>query len=144
LILNRQRSNSRIMKSTAILPQAPTYTQLLEECNEIIVETEFSSRWALIEGYHQLGERINKEKEITANPSRVTQLAKDLKKNPRLLQRCVQFYNKYPDLQLLPEAKNTSWHQICNKYLPETTDKPEEKLLECPMCHFKGGYPDFK
>lgn len=34
------------------------YNQLIEDCRDIITEAVFTSRWALIDGYHQLGERI--------------------------------------------------------------------------------------
>lgn len=34
------------------------YTALVEDCRAIITEAVFNSRWALVEGYHQLGERI--------------------------------------------------------------------------------------
>ena len=112
----------------SIIPQ--NYNNLLEECREIIVESEFTSRWALVEGYHAIGEKISKEE-----TSRVTQLAKDLHKEPRLLQRCKQFYKKYPKLEMLPEGKNTSWHQIVNKYLPETTTEKTITFIECPFCH---------
>ena|SRR3990167_3059102 len=110
-----------------------SYQQLVSDCKEIIVEYEFTSRWALVEGYHLLGKRINQEKSVT-----VTKLANDLNKSERTIRRSIQFYKKYPDLSLLPEGKNTSWHQIVNKYLPELAGKNKEPILiECPQCHYK-------
>jgi hypothetical protein len=116
-------------KVSPILPQQDNYEQLLDECKQIITECEFTSRWALVEGYHQLGTRILQEKSVT-----VTQLAQDLNRSERTIQCAVKFAKKYPDLQLLPEGKNVSWHSIVNKYLPETAEK-KPNLIECPYCH---------
>jgi hypothetical protein len=110
------------------------YQLLLNDCKEIIVEYGFTSRWAVIEGYHALGKRIAEEKIDNVT---VTQLANDLDKPVRTFQRSLQFYKKYPDLLMLPEGKNTSWHQIVNKYLPETVAPKEKKLTKCPKCGFE-------
>ena len=108
------------------------YQQLLQECKEIITEFGFTHRWALIELYWTLGKRINEEENVT-----VTQLAEDLGKSERTIQRAVQFHRMYPDLNALPEGKNTSWHSVVNKYLPETTEKKEQKFIKCPQCGFE-------
>ena len=110
------------------------YQQLLQDCKEIITEFGFTHRWALIELYWSLGKRINSEENVT-----VSQIAEDLGKNVRTIQRAVQFNKIYPDLNTLPEGKDTSWHNIVNKYLPETTEKKEkpEELIKCPSCGFQ-------
>lgn len=112
------------------------YQALIEESKAIVTESVFSSSWALIEGYHQLGLRIQAEKEnfgkagyygkqITSN------IAKAINKSERTVERAVQFSNMYPDLSLLPDGKNTNWHHICNKYLVEPKkDKPEVLTVE--------------
>ena len=41
--------------------QEQWYEALVDECKDIITETIFTSRWALVEGYHKLGERILEE-----------------------------------------------------------------------------------
>ena len=115
------------------------YQALVEECNAIIIETEFTARWALVEGYHQLGKRILKEndnferakiygQEITAHVSQ------SLGKHKRTIERAIQFYKKYPDLNKLPEGKNTSWHKIVNKYLIEKPQELKRKTITCPHC----------
>jgi len=105
------------------------YQELLEECKEIIVEYEFTSRWALVEGYHQLGEKIQESDLVI-----MTRLAEDLHKSLKTLKRAKQFYSKYPDLALLPEGKNTSWYAIVNKYLPETINQKPLENITCPYC----------
>lgn len=119
-------------KNDLTLSQNPqTYQILIDDCKSIIVEGEFTSRWSLIECYHAVGKRISEEQEVS-----IKKLARDIGKSERTLQRSVQFYKKYPDLALLPEAKNVSWHHIVNKYLPETTKETEPKKTTCPQCGY--------
>ena len=108
------------------------YQQLLQECKEIITEFGFTHRWALIELYWTLGKRINEEENVT-----VTQLAEDLGKSERTIQRAVQFHRMYPDLTIVPLGKNASWHMVCNKLLPEPKDEVEcvhELIVICKKC----------
>jgi len=120
------------------------YKDLIEECGAIITEAEFISRWSLVEGYHQLGKRLLEENE---NFERANIYGKEiascvsqsLHKSKRTVERSIQFARKYPDLNLLPEGKDTSWYKIVNKYLPEPRQQePQEEpenLIECPFCH---------
>lgn len=114
------------------------YQQLLQDCKEIITEFGFTHRWALIELYWSLGKRIVNEDPVTVTET-IGNLSKDLGKSERTIQRSVQFFKMYPDLNMLPEGKNTSWHNIVNKYLPEPKEvkKEEEVLYTCPNCNFK-------
>ncbi len=104
------------------------YIQLLEDCRDIVVETEFTSRWTLVEGYHSLGKRIIQETEKLNKLSQsgidvISQVATDIKRGRRTVYYAIQFAREYPDLNLLPESKNTSWHHIINKYLTDGTEK---------------------
>ena len=110
----------------------PKYRRLVSDCKQIITEFGFTHRWSLIEMYWSLGKRINSEGNVT-----VTQLAEDLGKSVRTVQRAVQFHKMYPDLNMLPEGKNTSWHVIVNKYLPETRSEARKAMITCPMCSYK-------
>ena len=104
--------------------------QLLEEIKATFVECEFNSRWTLIEGYHKVGELI------TINEvSDLTQVAEYVGRSKRTVQRCKQFFVKYPDLSVFPVGKNISWNQIVTKYLPEEVKEPTPTMLECPYCH---------
>ena len=116
-----------MIKDSSIIQQKTPdhYVQLVEDCKAIIVECEFTSRWALVEGYHLLGQRISEDEDVS-----LTQLAKDINKSLRTVQRAVQFFKKYPDLNLLPEGKNTSWTQISNKYLPVS----QPGKVKCNVC----------
>ena len=103
------------------------YNQLIEELKDIIVEAEFTSRWALIEGYHSLGTRILQEYEnfqrIRLPDSELVQrIAISLGKRKRTIYYAIQFARAYPDLNLLPEGKNISWHHVVNKYLTKGKD----------------------
>ena len=101
------------------------YDLLIEDCKAIITditEAIFNSRWALVEGYHQLGERIvtenNLDRESTYGKKIFQGLGKSLRLSKSTLYYAVQFYEKYPDLSLVPEGKNISWNKIITKYLP--------------------------
>ncbi len=102
------------------------FEKLVEDCQVIITETIFNSRWALVEGYHQLGERIRED----SNKKPITKLLQDLGvslgKSDSTLWYAVQFYDKYPDLTKVPEGKNISWNKIITKYLPE----PKKPIIE--------------
>ena len=62
--------------------QEEWYQALIEDCKAIIVEAVFNSRWALVEGYHQVGERIvtdkNFQKYAKGNYSSFQGLGKNL------------------------------------------------------------------
>ena len=112
----------------------PWYVNLIDDCKTIVVETEFTSRWALVEGYHGLGTRIlqeneNFERAKVYGQDIVQRVAESLNKKPRTIYYAVQFARKYPDLDLLPEGKNCNWHRIINKYLTDGKEKPAKASL---------------
>ena len=101
---------------------ASWYNQLLEDLRDLIVETEFTSRWALIEGYHAVGTRIlaendNFERAKIYGQDITQRIATSLGKSERTVNYAIKFAQMYPDLNLLAEGKNISWHHIINKYL---------------------------
>ena len=61
-------------------------------------------------------------------------MSQSLGKGERTIERAIQFAKMYPDLNLLPEGKDTSWHRICNKYLPEPKKPEKEHYAVCPKC----------
>ena len=113
----------------------PWYVNLVDDCKTIVVETEFTSRWALVEGYHQLGSRILIEYEnfqrlrMTDNEL-VQHVAISIGKSDRTVYYAIQFARAYPDLNLLPEGKNTRWHHVVNKYLTDGKEKPIVKKAD--------------
>uniref|UniRef100_A0A6M3LTX9 Uncharacterized protein n=1 Tax=viral metagenome TaxID=1070528 RepID=A0A6M3LTX9_9ZZZZ len=105
------------------------YDSLIEDCRDIVVEHEFASRWALVEGYHTLGSRIlsendNFERSQIYGQDIVQRIAISLGKRPRTIYYAVKFASLYPDLNLLNEGKNLSWSHLINKYLTAGEDKP--------------------
>ena len=111
------------------------FINLVDECKDIVTETEFTSRWALVEGYHSLGSRILQENENFDRAKIYGEgicnaVAESLGKQPRTIYYAIQFAREYPDLNLLPEAKNTSWHHIINKYLTDGTKKKVVKKAD--------------
>ena len=131
------------------LIQANWYRSLIDDCQSIMVEAEFTSRWVLVQGYHSLGLRIlaendNFERQKIYGQKIVQRVAESLNKKERTIFNAVKFAKKFPDLAALPEGKDTSWRKICNEYLPEHKEpvQPEfdeniEMQHECPECGYE-------
>ena len=125
-------------KLIIVLENQDWYKALIQESEAIIVESGFNSRWALIEGYWRLGQRILEEKknfekasiQVKEITSRVSQ---SLGKSKRTIERAIQFHKKFPDLNKLPDGKSISWHHVVNKYLPEQKDN-QKKVDICKHC----------
>lgn len=117
------------------------YQSLIDDCKSIITEAIFISRWALVEGYHNLGKRIredeNWEKYSKGAYSSLTDLSKNIEIGERDIYRSLQFYDKYPDLSQVPEGNNITWNKIITKYLPA-----HKKEFESPPIP-KGKYSVF-
>lgn len=110
------------------------YQSLIEDCKDIITEAFFTSRWALVEGYHQLGERIlgeynNFEREKIYGEKILQRVAQSLGISKRTIYYAIQFAKKYPTLDKVPEGKNITWKKIITKYLPTS----EENKIELPF-----------
>ena len=104
---------------------------LAEEIKALLVESEFSSRWTLIVGYHTAGRLILENK-----VSDLAEFSRLLGKSQRTVYRAVRFAEKYPSLDVLPLGKAISWNHIVTKLLP---DKVDEKTFShtCPSCGFQ-------
>jgi hypothetical protein len=104
------------------------YSDLIDELEGTITEGVFTSRWTLIECYHSVGEKLRKAS--MENKLKITDLvsdcAVDLNVSERKLWYAVKFFDKFPDVNMLPEGKNVSWFGIKTKYLTEG-----EKKIEC-------------
>lgn len=97
---------------------------LIEDCKDIAVETEFASKWALVEGRHQLGCRVLSDSDRFDSETDIVQcIAQGIGRHKRTVYYSIQFARMFPDLNLLPEGKNLSWTHIINKYLTSETDK---------------------
>ena len=136
-----------VVETTEI--QTDWYQSLIDDCQSIMVEAEFTSRWVLVQGYHTLGLRIlaendNFERQKIYGKEITSRVSISLEKSVRTIERAIQFAKKFPDLAALPEGKDTSWRKICNEYLPEHKEpnQPEfdeniEMQHECPECGYE-------
>lgn len=129
------------------------YQELVDDCHNIITEAVFQSRWALVEGYHNLGKRIledydNFERSNIYGEKIVQGLAESLNMSSRIIWYAMQFVQKYPDLSKVPEGKNITWNKIITQYLPTpkgTETITKEYWIKCPNCGYKfpmDGYYD--
>lgn len=112
------------------------YESLVDDCRSIITEAIFNSRWALVEGYWRLGERIEQDFKVFSkgNKAFVQGLARSLKVSERTVYYARQAYVKYPELSSLPEGKNLSWNKLITKYLPQPNGGESADRELCPVC----------
>lgn len=113
------------------------YLNLVDELKSIVVEGEFGARWALVETWHAFGTRIleenqNFERAKIYGDSLIKKIAESIAKSERTVYNAIAFAKKYPDLDLLPQGKNTSWSRICKQLLPAKSDrtKPAPIIVE--------------
>ena len=120
------------------------YQELVSDCHTIMTEAVFISRWALVAGYHNLGKRIleehdNFERKKIYGEKIVNGLALSLNMSSRILWYAMQFVQKYPDLNEVPEGKNITWNKIITKYLTTSKEQVQDKeyKITCPNCGHK-------
>lgn len=109
------------------------FDSLVADCRDIIGKCEFTSRWALVEGYHNFGKRIlaehdNFDRAQIYGGEVVAKISEAVGKNPRTVWRSIQFAKKYPDLKSLPGGKDMTWTAIYSKLLPVPQEKEEVKV----------------
>jgi hypothetical protein len=112
--------------------------ELSDDLHGMFTEGVHHSRWELIKTYHSVGKRIlsddNFVKHAKGNATILDTVSNNSGIHKRDLYRSIKFYDKFPDLDLLPDGKNISWHKIVEKYLPETLSEKKERLITCPGC----------
>lgn len=122
----------QVYQNPANLANQEWYANLVEECKATITEAVFTSRYALVEGYWQVGKLI-REVYKTRKELYGKKIAQDLAESIGISERTINYacaaYEKYPDIGSMPEGKNISWNKLITKYLPEFTDD-EKKHLE--------------
>jgi hypothetical protein len=101
---------------------------IVEEIKNIKVEFEFTARWSIVDMYHQIGELL-----VSQPDTDLKELSPLVEISERNLYRSVQFYKAYPDINMLPEGKNVSWHIIANKLLPAPRTKDETPCIHDPI-----------
>ena len=85
-----------------VIDDSNWYPQLVEDVKAIITERVYRSRQEVIEGWHEVGERIindeNYQKAAKDNLKLRRQLAGDIGKSVQSLYYAIQFYDKFPIL----------------------------------------------
>ena len=125
---------------TKPIEQEEWYRTLIEDCQAILTEGIWNYRLTLIKTYHLLGRRILEDKDnFTKGGYTIDGMSQhvaiSLGKSQRTIECAIQFVKKFPNLDLLPEGKNISWHKIVQNYLPE----PKENKIIIPVPKGKYG-----
>lgn len=124
-----------------IIQNQEWYEALIDDLKAILTEGIWNYRWTLIQTYHLFGRRVLEEKKHfkqVYGKKIVSQVSQSLGQSERTIWRAIQFAEKFPNLDKLPEGKNISWHKICNLYLPKA-DKHEHEwqrveAWQCKKC----------
>lgn len=128
--------NDSIITKDASLVNQEWYCNLVEECKSIITEAIFTSRWALVEGYWNLGKTIRENKlaqeHTKGNKTFVTDLSRNIGVGYRDVYRSLQVFDKYPKIDELPEGKNITWNKLITKYLPDPREEIDITGIELP------------
>jgi|SRR3972149_4536004 len=117
------------------MPKIEITDELAEEIKACFVEGEFNSRMELIKAYHEAGGLMQ-----GIEHTDLQALAKRIGRSDRTLYYAVKFYQMYPDLNMLPEGKNTSMNKIITKYLTTPKEKQGHEhswITICSVCHEK-------
>lgn len=132
------------------------YAEMIDECKSILTEGVLAHRWELLKTYHEIGVRIKQEhgeferskiygerlceaiaKSLTIKP---TKDSPGMAIKPRLIYQCLQFVEKFPDLNAIPDGKNCSWNKMVHKYLPAHKDAKEKPDLKDRIKQFIADY----
>ena len=129
------------------------YNALVDDCKAIVTEAVFVSRWALVEGYWSLGKRIREDEQSTKFSKGITRFIDDLAKSigvkKSTIYYALQFFDKYPVLEEIPEGKSITWNKLITIYLPkfiQTQDRAEqifENFAEKNGVELQRGLPDY-
>lgn len=120
--------------------KAEWYNELIEDCRNIIVEHSFTARWAMVECYHKIGERIIQDLPKLTHQYKTVDISLQhvgvsLGKSKTSMYYAYQFATKFPDLNKLPEGKNTTWRDIVHKHLPSPMEN--KAILPLPKGKFR-------
>jgi len=119
------------------------YDMLVTDCHAIVTERLHRSRMEVIEGWHEVGQRIatdaNYRKHAHGNSEIKKRLAVDIGASVKTLYFAIQFYEKYNELsnalETFEEGKNISWHKIIQNHLAEPREKiTGNEFCTCPTC----------
>ena len=119
----------------------PWYQTLVDELKDIIIESEFTARWTVVEGWHMVGKRILQDEANFTNGGYTLdglskQVATSLEKSQRTVEYAIQFARKYPELNECPVGKEASWHSVCKLLSSPSgeTKQQKEDFIVCKSC----------
>ena len=115
-----------------------TYQHLVDEIKAVKTEFIFQSRWALVEGYWNIGKLIREQFTGNELTKQLQDLGVDTGVSSTTLWYSLQTFDKYPRLDTLPEGKNISWNKLITTYLPNRIEEkktiPKPMLKQCLNC----------
>ena len=120
----------------ALLQQQDLFINLVNDCQAIVLDIK-QHGWAMILAYHNLGERLSRNKDAFLKQGyTMTELLEivsdEAGRSRRTLYYAIKFYETYKDIQLAPYSEDAQWFQVVKdltksekKQLPESTSVDE-------------------
>ena len=110
---------------------------VIDELQTVLVERTFTSNWEKVLMYHDIGKSVQEYKDTLKKDTLIRDdaelcyfLSSKLKKSPNTVWYAFQFYNRFPDLDKAPFAKDTTWPRIIKEYLTALPKKlPGDYLI---------------
>lgn len=109
-----------------LIQNTDKYQALVEQCQAIMTEGVFNSRYALISAYFALGETIRGGDDLCPISELVGLVARDIGLTERTVWYAVAAYDKFKSPDNLPSGKAISWAKV--KRL--VSGKPEEATCD--------------
>lgn len=133
-------ANDITILENELIDREPWYQTLIDECKDIIIESEFTARWTMVEAWHMVGQRIlQDEANFTQGgytlDGLTQRVATSLDRSQRTIEYAIQFAKTYPVLNDIPMGKEASWHSVCKLLsTPKGGKKQKEEFILCKSC----------
>ncbi len=113
-----------------LLQQQDLFINLVDDCQAIVLDIN-QYGWAMILAYHNLGERLSRNKDgFLQQGFTMTEIleivSNEVGRSRRTLYYAIKFYETYTDIQLAPYSENAQWFQV----VKDLTKSEKKKLAD--------------
>lgn len=103
---------TKTSKAVIVPKSSDWYKALLEDISATITEKKTDASWTILEMYHEVGSLIKAASKDVPITKLVKEVSVDMNLCERNLWYAVQFSDKYPDMESLPEGKSITWTKV--------------------------------
>ena len=119
-----------VKDKVALLQQQDLFINLVDDCQAIVLDIK-QHGWAMILAYHNLGERLSRNKDAFLKQGYtmtelLEEVSNEVHRSRRTLYYAIKFYETYKDIQLVPYSEDAQWFQV----VKDLTKSEKKQLLE--------------